>query len=234
MGWRSAAVAASLMLAAGSQALAGTSNEVVAGSANPNLAGQPGGTLCCGPDSAPGQSPLLVSLTVTGGDIFTFSAVGATDGAGSGVTGPDGNGFFNMTNYGLGVAPANGVNVLGLVGVFLSAAVPTGGSQPASLSFPNLSFAALSPGLGQIFWIGDGLTGTGAGSVQSFTAPTGATRLFLGTVDGVEWANNTGSYRVTVNSVPGGVPEPSTWALLLLGLGGSGAIVRRRRMAMVA
>jgi hypothetical protein len=34
--------------------------------------------------------------------------------------------------------------------------------------------------------------------------------------------------------VPGGVPEPTTWAMLITGLGGVGAVVRRRRRLMAA
>ena len=34
---------------------------------------------------------------------------------------------------------------------------------------------------------------------------------------------------VTGGSVPGGVPEPATWAMMLVGFGGLGAVVRRRR-----
>jgi hypothetical protein len=34
--------------------------------------------------------------------------------------------------------------------------------------------------------------------------PEGATRLFLGTMDGHEWANNLGQFTITVH-VPGGI-----------------------------
>ena len=30
-------------------------------------------------------------------------------------------------------------------------------------------------------------------------------------------------------AVPGGVPEPATWAMMLMGFGGLGALLRRRR-----
>lgn len=33
---------------------------------------------------------------------------------------------------------------------------------------------------------------------------------------------------------PGGVPEPSTWAMMILGLGGVGAVMRRRKTAALA
>ena len=59
--------------------------------------------------------------------------------------------------------------------------------------------------------------------------PTGATRLFLGTVDGFQWSNNTGAYTVTITSNGAGVPEPAAWALMSSGFGLAGATLRRRR-----
>lgn len=57
--------------------------------------------------------------------------------------------------------------------------------------------------------------------------------------DSDEWASLTrvggqaGTVRFTLKAgdinLPGGIPEPSTWALLILGFGGSGAMIRRRR-----
>src|SRR5206468_9683201 len=49
-------------------------------------------------------------------------------------------------------------------------------------------------------FIGDGMTGHGTGAVQQFIVPPGATRFFLGTVDGIEWHNNTRSLNVVVNT----------------------------------
>lgn len=242
-----AGVAMAGLTLAAAPATAGITSVFVPGQANPFLAGQPNAFGCCGGDTAPGESPLLVPGSVSGGETFRFSATGSTDGAGVGPQGPDGTGAFNMTNYNTGVAPAGGVGVLGLVGVFLGAGVPTGGGQPAGLSFPSLSFTSLSPGLDQIFWIGDGRTGTGAGAFQLFTAPIGATRLYLGTVDGFQWNNNTGGYDVRIASGCGGdldigrgscggpgVPEPAAWALMILGFGGVGAALRSRRAYFIA
>ena len=231
---KSALVGVAAVALSASAALAGSTTVSVAGAMNPNLAGQPGGVPCCGGDSSPDQSPLLVPLAVTGGEVFSFSATGLTDGAGTGPTGPDGAYTFSMADYNVGVAPALSVGVLGLVGVFLDGSTPSAGTEPGSLDFSGgLNFASLSPGLAQIFWIGDGLTGTGSGATQLFTAPTGAQRLYLGTVDGFQWNNNTGSYDVTIN-FSGGVPEPATWALMIAGVGLTGAALRRSRVAVTA
>lgn len=36
------------------------------------------------------------------------------------------------------------------------------------------------------------------------------------------------------DSLAGGVPEPTTWALMIVGFGGAGALLRRRRRAGAA
>lgn len=45
-----------------------------------------------------------------------------------------------------------------------------------------------------------------------------------------------GSFGGTVNFAPvaGGVPEPASWALMIIGFGSAGALLRRRRHAMLA
>ena len=61
------------------------------------------------------------------------------------------------------------------------------------------------------------------GPPQRVIAPAGATRLFLGTADGFRWADNPGSFTVTVNVVP----EPSSLALCgLASIAGLGAWAR--------
>jgi len=51
--------------------------------------------------------------------------------------------------------------------------------------------------LRQPFYIGDGRRSTG--EVQHVVVPTGATRLFIGTMDGYEWNNNVGGFNVTAH-----------------------------------
>ena len=81
---------------------------------------------------------------------------------------------------------------------------------------------AYAPALGQIFLIGDG-------SGETFTAPAGATRLYLAVADSI--GGSTGNVGFLTVDFTGGaaVPEPASWALLLTGFAGLGAALRRRR-----
>ena len=58
--------------------------------------------------------------------------------------------------------------------------------------------------LKQTFYVGDGLTSGGV--QQGRIVPAGATRLYLGTMDGYEWSNNSGAFTARVDVVP----EPSS------------------------
>jgi hypothetical protein len=60
----------------------------------------------------------------------------------------------------------------------------------------------LSSLLRQVFFIGDGLSGSGTGAVQRFVAPAGATRLFLADLDGLgQNYDNSGQFVVVVSSL---------------------------------
>jgi hypothetical protein len=117
-------------------------------------------------------------------------------------------------------APANA-----LLGVFLSNALPTASAAPGKLDFSaggiGVDFLTLSPVLQQLFFIGDGMTSLMA--LQSFIAPTGSTRLFLGTMDGFGWFNNAGQFTVSA------VPLPAALPLFGTGLGLLGFVAWRRR-----
>jgi len=131
-----------------------------------------------------------------------------------------------------------------LAGVFVGPTTPSG-SPPATLQFtgPNgSSFTDLYPLMNQQFFIGDGLTGTGAGSQQSYHAPSGATRLFLGFADAYgfgtpynnligyppsSYGDNSGFINATITVTS--VPETQSAALILGGLGILFARTYRRR-----
>lgn len=189
--------------------------ETVPGTSNPYLAGLPNGSTCCSGDSAPAQSPVqVISVPVTPGTTLTFAATGGVDFQGAPPsTGPDG-GFVFTTTSSDGISGATWP-VDALVGVFLDDNLPTSSPAPGDLDFGptgiGTSFTTLSPALKQAFFIGDGLTGSGTGSVQTFIVPAGATRLFLGVSDGFGWNNNSGSFNVTIAA--GNGPPPAVSAI---------------------
>jgi len=206
------------------------------------LAGQPATSSVTGffgTDTAPANSPVAVS--VTGGSAITFSITGFTP------TSVDGSCFDSTADAGscypdefsFSPGPANGISLANLpagalVGVFVAAGGPSG-STPSDLNFTGVggigtAFNSLSPDLDQLFFIGDGLTGTGTGSVQQFFAPSGATTLYLAVSDSLGASNgNSGSITADVSSsAVSPVPEPGTLSLVGLGLTGLIGAAKRK------
>jgi hypothetical protein len=215
-------IAATMTMVAGISIWAASNNVIVSGVADIWLAGQPNATVLGG-DSAPTNSPVLAStgLNMTAGSLLTFSATGATGhDPCCQSTSPDGGGFSTFFSGPFnGIASYNGP-LNALVGVFLDNSVP-GGTAPAGLDFTSgasQSAAIISPLLNQVFFIGDGRTGTGSGTVQQFVIPSGATRLFIGSSDGGGAnLNNNGSFNVTVSDVAQ-VPAMSATVVVATGL----------------
>jgi hypothetical protein len=170
------------------------------------LAGQPDGSTLMytnQTDTAPTDSP--VEVPVAAGTTLTFSATGSTSYTGGICSAPSPDGGCLVT---VNAGPANGISSVvvladALIGVFTGPGAP-GGTAPAGLDFStNTSFATLSPLVDQVFFIGDGLTGTGSGAVQQFVVPSGATRLFLASSDDLGASyNNSGQFQVMVSVLP--------------------------------
>lgn len=160
--------------------------------------------------------------SVAPGATFTFRATGIINFYGGPLEEgypPDGDtngsmadleGYGGLSGY---VGPAGA-----LLGVFLDDNIPNG-TAPERLSFRDdatglaeVDFLRLEPGLGQIFFIGDGLNN---GQAQTFAAPAGATRLFIGLADGSAfvgtpscYTDNVGSFSYTLQSSSPFAPLP--------------------------
>lgn len=162
------------------------------------------------------------SITVAGldGKLLRFPKIHGTFNTAADFSGPDGahtpgrscdlNAVGGISGY------LNGNNTSALVGVFLGAAQP--GSPPARLDFSSNqigeNFTTLAPALGQVFFIGDGLTNDGLS--QQFTIPPGAEKLYFGYPDGntgelyhgppLGWGDNSGSISLRASIAADPVP----------------------------
>jgi len=170
----------------------------------------------------------LITVNAGGGPTVTNDA----DGLGLGATSFSSNsGSGSISGI---TAPGQGY----LVGVFIGPGGPSG-PAPAALDFVTTSFTSLSPLLDQTFFIGDGLTGDGAGAVQTFYVPTGATELYLGISDALgyngapgAYFDNVGSFDVVATDAPDpSAPEPSSFLLFGTGILGMAGMMRRRLLA---
>ncbi|HVT91036.1 MAG TPA: pilus assembly protein TadG-related protein [Tepidisphaeraceae bacterium] len=182
---------------------------------DPWLAGMPNGTTANSYDSAPNNSPTQVSgLTITPGGKLHFDFDGSVSYLpGKGSFGPDGNlgrMIYNGWYTGFNTGQEHGMSnltapITSVVGVFLDDTQPDkAGALPADLDFSSDSsrdFSTLSPQVRQPFFIGDGLRNDGT-TPQDFIVPAGATRLFIGVMDGQQWSDNSGSFATNISMPP--------------------------------
>lgn len=215
-----------------------TGNVTVAGTASIyHVFGHAGNV---GGDYGPDTPAIQISFASGAGNVFTFSATGAVSCCSDSPNiAPDG-GFAGTSIGGAnGLSSISGNSNIPLVGVFTTDTDPFGSAAPAALSFDVLAPTSLTPLLHQVFYIGDGKSGrdNALGSTLTFAAPSNATRLYVGVIDGYSFNTQTGYYNdnrgafnvnVSLTSTAP-VPEPETYAMLLAGLGLTGLLIRRRR-----
>jgi PEP-CTERM motif len=200
--------------------------------ANPSSFGGTNAVLADQFTSEPGRE---LTISVVSG--WVVCAGGGFAATGDGCTGhsTDVNGVNKISGI-----DASGRNAF-LTGVFLGGTLP--GASPASIDYATATAyqqSLYSPQLGQVFFIGDGLTGTSSGATQTFAVPDGATRLYVGFADVAQGSgseggscgnrNKDGSLKVSGHiSDPDlslASPEPGT--LVLIGLGLILVAVRRK------
>ena len=171
----------------------------VPATSNPYLAGMPKGTVARVGDSVPEQSPALVELSLDHAVAFTFQSSGLV------AHGPFGPSEFDPPNGSIMTSHQEGAEhgisdvtapMNSLLGVFLGDELPDKTRPPKPLKFGSIVNSPLIVAeLKQVFFIGTGVTKKGAS--RRYLVPKGATRLFLGVMDGFEWNNNRGSFTVT-------------------------------------
>ena len=185
---------------------------------NPWLAGMPSGTTANAFDSAPLDSPALsagkgTTLPLTPGSKLHFDFSGSVSYLpGKGSFGPDGNlsrMIYNGWYTGFSTGQEHGMSnltapITSVVGVFLDDTQPdqASGGLPPDLDFSTTAsrdFATLSPQLRQPFFVGDGLRNDGV-TPQDFVIPAGATRLYIGVMDGQQWSDNSGSFNTNIST----------------------------------
>jgi hypothetical protein len=112
-----------------------------------------------------------------------------------------------------------------LLTVAFTDAVLTGGGT-AGVFFDS------EPGVGTIVYTSDFLLFPNS-TIESFSLSFSDLSNAFG---GDSWtADSTGTFAVNTFERPGGViPEPGTWAMMIVGFGGTGAILRRRRLVRFA
>ena len=177
-----------------------------------------------------GVPPVPITFSASPNNVFIFTNVigEVCFGGPTRPNGPDGGNFpFRVLSY-QGIAGINADCVAYLVGVFLDSAEPAE-PAPTPLDFSAIgigtNFVSLSPKIGQVFFIGDGLADNGV--IQQFHAPPTATRLFLGFADSAHgdgapgfYGDNSGWLSVTVERLN---KEP--WTNLLATWNASGPTV---------
>ena len=233
------ALALTLTLLGGTAVQAAPILITVPGTADPWLAGMPNGSTASSGDVAPGQSPIeVLGLVFSPGDLLWFAATGLTDhctGGACGLAPAEGDAVEPSSGHSTGAE--NGIGNLmapidSLIGLFLGPDQPDLTPAPgATLDFSTAAsrdFATLAPLLKQPFFIGNGLMNDLV-TVQTFQVPAGATRLFLGTKDGMGWYNNVGSLEVSVDVAAAPIPEPGSMLLLGTSLLVLGRAWRKRR-----
>lgn len=139
--------------------------------------------------SGPGILPPEVRLPAGTAHVTVSNVSGQVSSASFSFNDAEGRTGFegtDMSSYGgiSGITDTNQGRQFFLIGVFTGDAEPFDPAPPTLDFSQNESFLELAPVLNQLFFVGDGLTAYGTGTVQRFDVPTGATRLFLGFADG--------------------------------------------------
>ena len=179
--------------------------------------------------SSVANAAVVVDLTQVGSDVVA-TANGTLD-----LTGLTSQGNFGLAESVRGNIAYIGLGSVGLVTGYSGLTGPgsfgTGSTFIPSNAFAGTSFALNGSAFGTPYVFVP--VGYVSGSAISGTATFfGQTVASLGLIAG-RYSYTSRADSVTVN-VRGAVPEPSTWAMMLLGISGIGTVMRRRRKPAAA
>jgi hypothetical protein len=142
-----------------------------------------------------GLLPMQIDLPASSGRTLTLTGATGTISYGGAVPSNDADGVSFTASpdrfYG-GLAAPNIARQRHLSAVVLDDSEPMDPAPPALTM--DMASPAFSVGLRQIFFVGDGLTGTGSGATQTFALPDEATRVFLGFMDSTAGISPGGYY----------------------------------------
>jgi hypothetical protein len=107
--------------------------------------------------------------------------------------------------------------------------LPTGGFPPTHTGTWNLGFG--KPLQDAANFIVGGLPAFNPTNIYNFDLNTGVsvpTQLHFGLIE-ESYTDNSGAYTIVVTQLAPAVPEPSTWAMMILGFAGIGFMAYRRK-----
>jgi hypothetical protein len=164
-------------------------------------------------------SGTAVALNASAGETFDVSATGLVNL--SGFDGP-----YTVDPNGMIVdAPPVGSGSYTYFAGQVGGPPAVGGTEYTSCCSP-VDGAAYGAMIGQ--WTGGAWFVIGSGA--TLTSPANGDNLLLW-VNDTNYVDNLGGFTASISS---GVPEPATWAMLILGFGVLGLAARRRRLSTVA
>jgi uncharacterized protein (TIGR03437 family) len=171
------------------------------------LAGQPYGAIDTVYGSVPLNAAVQVKVPLVPGQGIQVRATGNMSRPGTAVIPPEGLSGIDTSGGGYGLASVTAPQS-SLVGVFVGDTINTANLFAKGLDFSGglKDVATIPPTLQEVFYVGNGLTASGA--VRTFTVPPGATRLFLATLDRAV-TDKSGSWTASVSVAGANSPQIS-------------------------
>jgi len=155
-----------------------------------------------------------------GNFIFTYSGTNPTNGAFTAT------GTLTTSNTATTVNGRQAFLITGITGTRNGSAIT--GLIPAGTDFGGVAIDNYLYATGPYLTdAGFGFSVAGTGNLYNPYYFGGAYQEYVRTAAGADFQNTSG-ITFTLTAVTGGVPEPATWAMMLIGFGAVGGVLRRR------